>query len=106
MIITKMALPRRTFLRGMGAILALPLLDAMVPALSVAASAASAPAKMAGTNLGSTAFITCVASCSRATDATTSGSDASICAVANRAATSSPCLAAIHSTVRWARDSS
>ena len=34
MIITKRALPRRTFLRGVGAILALPLLDAMVPALS------------------------------------------------------------------------
>jgi hypothetical protein len=34
MIITKMALPRRTFLRGMGATLALPLLDSMVPALS------------------------------------------------------------------------
>ena len=34
MIITKMALPRRTFLRGMGATLALPLLDAMVPAMS------------------------------------------------------------------------
>jgi hypothetical protein len=32
MIITKMALPRRTFLRGMGAALALPLLDGMVPA--------------------------------------------------------------------------
>ena len=30
----KMALPRRTFLRGLGATLALPLLDAMVPALS------------------------------------------------------------------------
>jgi hypothetical protein len=34
MFITRMALPRRTFLRGMGAALALPLLDAMVPALS------------------------------------------------------------------------
>jgi hypothetical protein len=34
MIITKMALPRRTFLRGMGITLALPLLDAMVPALT------------------------------------------------------------------------
>jgi Protein of unknown function (DUF1552) len=34
MIITKMALPRRTFLRGMGTALGLPLLDAMVPALS------------------------------------------------------------------------
>ena len=37
MIVTKMALPRRTFLRGMGVSLALPLLDAMVPALSAAA---------------------------------------------------------------------
>jgi len=36
MIITKMALPRRSFLRGMGATLALPFLDAMVPALSAA----------------------------------------------------------------------
>ncbi len=34
MIITKRALPRRTFLRGMGATMALPFLDAMVPALS------------------------------------------------------------------------
>ena len=34
MFITKMSLPRRTFLRGMGATLALPLLDAMVPALT------------------------------------------------------------------------
>jgi hypothetical protein len=34
MIISKMALPRRTFLRGLGATMALPLLDAMVPALS------------------------------------------------------------------------
>src|SRR5262245_5144891 len=39
MIITKMSLPRRTFLRGMGATLALPFLDAMVPALSAAAKA-------------------------------------------------------------------
>ena len=37
MVITKMALPRRTFLRGMGATLALPFLDAMVPALSARA---------------------------------------------------------------------
>ena len=36
MFITKKALPRRTFLRGMGAALALPLLDSMVPALSAA----------------------------------------------------------------------
>jgi uncharacterized protein DUF1552 len=34
MIITKKALPRRTFLRGMRSVLSLPLLDAMVPALS------------------------------------------------------------------------
>ena len=34
MIIKKVALPRRTFLRGMGAAVALPFLDAMVPALS------------------------------------------------------------------------
>ena len=40
MIITKMSLPRRTFLRGIGATLALPVLDAMVPALSAAAKTA------------------------------------------------------------------
>jgi hypothetical protein len=34
--ITKQALPRRTFLRGMGATVALPMLDAMAPALSAA----------------------------------------------------------------------
>jgi hypothetical protein len=34
--ITKRALPRRTFLRGMGAAVALPMLDAMAPALSAA----------------------------------------------------------------------
>ena len=37
MFITKMSIPRRRFLRGMGTALALPLLDAMVPALSAAA---------------------------------------------------------------------
>ena len=36
MIITKKSLPRRTFLRGLGTTLALPLLDSMIPALSVA----------------------------------------------------------------------
>ena len=39
MFITKMAIPRRTFLRGMGATIALPLLDAMVPALAAAPKA-------------------------------------------------------------------
>src|SRR5436190_948029 len=34
MFITKMSLPRRTFLRGVGAAVALPLLDGMLPALS------------------------------------------------------------------------
>jgi Protein of unknown function (DUF1552) len=38
MIISKRALPRRTFLRGMGATVALPFLDAMVPALSARAA--------------------------------------------------------------------
>src|ERR1700674_1745599 len=36
MFITKKSLPRRTFLRGAGVTLALPFLDAMVPALSAA----------------------------------------------------------------------
>jgi hypothetical protein len=42
MIVSKVSLPRRTFLRGVGAALALPLLDAMVPAFSRAAQAAAA----------------------------------------------------------------
>jgi hypothetical protein len=40
MVITKRALPRRTFLRGVGATMALPFLDAMVPALSAASKPA------------------------------------------------------------------
>ena len=48
MIVTKMALPRRTFLRGMGATLALPLLDAMVPALSAAATTPASPVRRLG----------------------------------------------------------
>src|SRR5881296_4253213 len=34
MFITKKAIPRRTFLRGAGATLALPLLDSMIPAFA------------------------------------------------------------------------
>ena len=34
MVITKKYIPRRTFLRGAGAALALPVLDAMTPALA------------------------------------------------------------------------
>ena len=48
MIITKRSLPRRTFLRGMGVSLALPLLDAMVPALSAMAKTAAAPVRRLG----------------------------------------------------------
>jgi Protein of unknown function (DUF1552) len=47
MFITKMSLPRRTFLRGMGVTLALPLLDAMVPALAFGETAAK-PVKRLG----------------------------------------------------------
>jgi hypothetical protein len=47
MIITKNALPRRTFLRGMGTALALPLLDAMVPSMTaLAATPANAPRRL------------------------------------------------------------
>jgi hypothetical protein len=41
MIITKMAIPRRTVLRGMGAMIALPFLDAMTPALRAASTTAA-----------------------------------------------------------------
>ena len=41
MIITKQALPRRTVLRGLGATIALPLLDGMVPALTALAQTAA-----------------------------------------------------------------
>ena len=37
MMVLKKAIPRRTFLRGAGAAIALPLLDAMTPALARAA---------------------------------------------------------------------
>jgi hypothetical protein len=48
MIITKKALPRRTFLRGMGATLALPLLDAMVPAATAATKTVAKPVRRLG----------------------------------------------------------
>ena len=46
MIITKKSLDRRTVLKGMGAAVALPLLDAMVPAMtaSTATPAKAGPA--------------------------------------------------------------
>jgi hypothetical protein len=43
MFIAKKHLPRRTFLRGMGATVALPLLDAMLPASTALANTAAAP---------------------------------------------------------------
>lgn len=48
MIIRKIALPRRTFLRGMGASLALPLLDAMVPSMTALASTPANPVRRLG----------------------------------------------------------
>src|SRR5260221_652153 len=48
MFITKMSLPRRTFLRGVGATLGLPLLDAVVPALSAAARTGASPVRRLG----------------------------------------------------------
>jgi len=43
MIITKVHLPRRMFLRGMGAAIALPFLDSMVPAQTPLAKTAANP---------------------------------------------------------------
>ena len=48
MMITKKALPRRTVLRGVGATLALPLLDGMVPALTAMSRTAAAPVRRLG----------------------------------------------------------
>jgi hypothetical protein len=48
MIITKKALPRRTFLRGVGASVALPLLDAMVPSMTALARTPAAPVRRLG----------------------------------------------------------
>lgn len=48
MIITKKALPRRAVLRGMGATLALPLLDAMVPSLSALSKTPARPTRRLG----------------------------------------------------------
>ena len=48
MIITKKALPRRTFLKGMQATLALPLLDAMIPAATALAKTPARPVSRLG----------------------------------------------------------
>ncbi len=46
MIITKKVLPRRTLLKGMGASIALPLLDAMVPAMTALAETPASPSRL------------------------------------------------------------
>ena len=43
MFVTKTSLPRRTFLRGLGVVMGLPVLDAMVPALTVVGKTAANP---------------------------------------------------------------
>ena len=48
MILSRKSLPRRTFLRGLGATLALPLLDAMIPAATAATRTAAVPVKRLG----------------------------------------------------------
>ncbi|HEV8132152.1 MAG TPA: DUF1552 domain-containing protein [Acidobacteriota bacterium] len=48
MIIMKRSLPRRTFLRGIGATLALPLLDAMVPSMTALAKTPANPVRRLG----------------------------------------------------------
>ena len=48
MFITKQTLPRRTILRGLGAAVALPLLDAMVPPLTALARTPATPARRLG----------------------------------------------------------
>ncbi len=46
MILTKKALSRRTFLRGAGTTLALPLLDAMIPSMTALAKTPAAPERL------------------------------------------------------------
>jgi hypothetical protein len=48
MIVTRQAIPRRTLLRGIGATIALPLLDAMVPALTAVAQSPARPVRRFG----------------------------------------------------------
>src|SRR5215208_1943667 len=46
MTVTKRALSRRTFLRGAGTAVALPLLDAMIPAMTATAQTPAAPQRL------------------------------------------------------------
>lgn len=46
MILTRKSLPRRTFLRGIGASFALPLLDAMIPSMTALAETPASPTQL------------------------------------------------------------
>ncbi len=61
MFISKMHLPRRSVLRGLGASIALPLLDGMVPALTAMSKTAAVPIKRFGIfyNTNSRNLISC-----------------------------------------------
>lgn len=48
MFVTKRALPRRTFLRGAGTVIALPLLESMVPAMTALAQTPAKPTRRFG----------------------------------------------------------
>ena len=56
MIITTKAVPRRTILRGLGASLALPLLDSMVPALTAASQTPATPSSASASSTCPTAW--------------------------------------------------
>ena len=49
MIVIRQHLPRRTFLKGMGAAIALPMLDAMTPAFAAPLRAQARPTRLAFT---------------------------------------------------------
>src|SRR5207249_5970049 len=57
MIISKKAIPRRTVLRGMGSMLALPLLDSMMQALSAMQKTAARPVNRFGVMFVTTGLI-------------------------------------------------
>ena len=58
MIVTRKAISRRTVLRGMGAAVALPLLDAMVPALTAAQNTPAKPVRRLASSITRTASST------------------------------------------------
>ena len=58
MIVTRKAISRRTVLRGIGTAVALPLLDAMVPALTAAANTPAKPIRRLGSSRKSAGAVT------------------------------------------------